>query len=157
MLNLAREDVYQYLLDCYSDLLKNNTIKFIKWDYNRGLSDPGWPNVDAATQKEVRIRYFYISNAWCKNWKTVFLMSGLNAARGAADAYPMAPSPILINSGPVIIPIRLTACLFRTVSPRLPSQYDGQLGNQEDWRKTNPLCNSASCLPCAVCLALALI
>ena len=57
MLNLAREDVYQYLLKSFSKLLKENNISFIKWDHNRTLSEPGWPAVDAATQREVRIRY----------------------------------------------------------------------------------------------------
>jgi alpha-galactosidase len=35
MLNLAREDVYQYLYQCFYDLLKQYNIKFIKWDMNK--------------------------------------------------------------------------------------------------------------------------
>ncbi len=57
MLNLAREDVYQYLLKSYTDLLSQNNIKFIKWDHNRALSEPGWPDAPADKQREVRIRY----------------------------------------------------------------------------------------------------
>jgi len=57
MLNLAREDVYQYLLKSLSNLLSENNIKFIKWDHNRTLSEPGWPDASAAVQREVRIRY----------------------------------------------------------------------------------------------------
>lgn len=57
MLNLAREDVYQYLLKSFTKLLRENNIKFIKWDHNRTLSEPGWPDAPAATQREVRIRY----------------------------------------------------------------------------------------------------
>ena len=56
-LNLAREDVYQYLLQSMSDLLSNHNIKFIKWDRNRGLTEPGWPAAPLAMQREVRIRY----------------------------------------------------------------------------------------------------
>ncbi len=56
-LNLAREDVYNYLLQSMTDLLQNHNIKFIKWDRNRGLSEPGWPSAPAYMQKEVRIRY----------------------------------------------------------------------------------------------------
>ena len=44
MLNLARQDVYDYLLDAMTKLLSQNNIKFIKWDRNRGLSEPGWPD-----------------------------------------------------------------------------------------------------------------
>ncbi|MDD6209371.1 MAG: alpha-galactosidase [Bacteroidales bacterium] len=56
-LNLAREDVYQYLLESFTQLLKEHNIKFIKWDHNRTLSEPGWPVVSPDKQKEVRIRY----------------------------------------------------------------------------------------------------
>jgi alpha-galactosidase len=57
MLNLAREDVYQYLLQSFTKLLKEHNIKFIKWDHNRTLSEPGWPGVPADQQRAVRIRY----------------------------------------------------------------------------------------------------
>ena len=56
-LNLAREDVYQYLLKSLTALLSENNIKFIKWDHNRTLTEPGWPNAPVAMQQEVRIRY----------------------------------------------------------------------------------------------------
>jgi alpha-galactosidase len=57
MLNLAREDVYNYLLDSMTNLLKENNIKFIKWDRNRALTEPGWPDAPADMQREARIRY----------------------------------------------------------------------------------------------------
>ncbi|GAA4729297.1 alpha-galactosidase [Flavisolibacter ginsenosidimutans] len=56
-LNLAREDVYQYLLQSMTFLLKNHNIKFIKWDRNRGLTEPGWPSASPSMQREVRLRY----------------------------------------------------------------------------------------------------
>lgn len=57
MLNLAREDVYKYLLTSFSTLLRENNIKFIKWDHNRTLSEPGWPSAPVDERREVRIRY----------------------------------------------------------------------------------------------------
>lgn len=57
MLNLAREDVYKYLYTSLSDLLQNHNIKYLKWDMNRHLTEPGWPSVDPKQQREVRIRY----------------------------------------------------------------------------------------------------
>lgn len=57
MLNLAREDVYDYLYNSLHDLLKNHNIKFLKWDMNKSLTEPGWPEADQLTQREVRIRY----------------------------------------------------------------------------------------------------
>lgn len=56
-LNLAKEEVYQYLLQAMTDLLKAHNIKFIKWDRNRGLTEPGWPSAPAGQQQEVRLRY----------------------------------------------------------------------------------------------------
>lgn len=61
-LNLAREDVYQYLFKSLSKLLSENNIKFIKWDHNRTLSEPGWPDAPVNMRREVRIRY--ISNLY---------------------------------------------------------------------------------------------
>lgn len=57
MLNLAREDVYQYLYTCFSTLLRENNIKFIKWDMNRGVTEPGFLSAPTDEQRAVRIRY----------------------------------------------------------------------------------------------------
>lgn len=57
MLNLAREDVYNYLYTCFSTLLKENNIKFIKWDMNKSLTDPGFPSASVEEQRSVRIKY----------------------------------------------------------------------------------------------------
>ncbi len=56
-LNLAKEEVYQYLLQSMTALLANHNIRFIKWDRNRGLTEPGWPDAESSVQREVRIRY----------------------------------------------------------------------------------------------------
>ena len=57
LLNLAREDVCDYLYNCFHKLLKENNIKFIKWDMNKSLTDPGFPSADIEEQRSVRIRY----------------------------------------------------------------------------------------------------
>jgi alpha-galactosidase len=57
MLNLAREDVYNYLYNCFHKLLKENNIKFIKWDMNKSLTDPGFPSAKVGEQRSVRIKY----------------------------------------------------------------------------------------------------
>ncbi|MEP7257575.1 MAG: alpha-galactosidase, partial [Flavitalea sp.] len=57
VLNLARPDVYDYLYKTLSELLANNNIKYMKWDMNRPVSEPGWPSALPEMQKEVRIRY----------------------------------------------------------------------------------------------------
>lgn len=57
MLNLAREDVCQYLCKSLSTLLREHNIKYLKWDMNRHLTEPGWPSAPTKKQREVRIRY----------------------------------------------------------------------------------------------------
>lgn len=57
MLNLAREDVYQYLYKCFSELLRDNNIQYIKWDMNKALTDPGFMSASSDEQRAVRIKY----------------------------------------------------------------------------------------------------
>lgn len=59
ILNLANEEVYQYLLKTFTKLLSENAIDFIKWDQNNYLSEPGWPNAPVEMQREVRIRHIH--------------------------------------------------------------------------------------------------
>ena len=57
ILNLAREDVWQYLYQSFYKLLKENNIKFIKWDMNKVMTDPGFPSAPVDEQRAVRIKY----------------------------------------------------------------------------------------------------
>jgi alpha-galactosidase len=43
VLNLARPDVAEWVLETLDRLLAENRIEFIKWDMNRAFSEPGWP------------------------------------------------------------------------------------------------------------------
>ena len=57
ILNLAREDVYNYLFNSFHKLLKENNIKFIKWDMNKAMSDVGFLSAPTEEQRAVRIKY----------------------------------------------------------------------------------------------------
>lgn len=57
ILNLAREDVYNYLYASFHKLLEENNIKFIKWDMNKAMSDPGFPSASIDEQRAVRLKY----------------------------------------------------------------------------------------------------
>ncbi|MBB5330435.1 alpha-galactosidase [Tunturiibacter gelidoferens] len=57
VLNLARKDVRDYLFHFLDDLLSKNDIAFLKWDYNRNWSEPGWDAVASDKQKEVYVKY----------------------------------------------------------------------------------------------------
>jgi alpha-galactosidase len=57
MLNLARPDVRDYVFQFLDKLLNENDIAFLKWDYNRNWSEPGWPAVAPEEQKKVYVDY----------------------------------------------------------------------------------------------------
>jgi alpha-galactosidase len=56
ILNLGRPDVQAYLLERLDALLRDNNIAFIKWDMNRTVSEPGWPDYDREP-REIWVRY----------------------------------------------------------------------------------------------------
>ncbi|UUU29227.1 alpha-galactosidase [Streptomyces sp. CA-210063] len=43
VLNLAREDVQEYLWEQLNGLLSSAPIDYVKWDFNRCFTDAGWP------------------------------------------------------------------------------------------------------------------
>src|SRR5450631_1400870 len=57
VLNLARQDVRDYVFQFLDDLLSNNDIAFYKWDYNRNWSEPGWDAVPVDEQKRVYVEF----------------------------------------------------------------------------------------------------
>ena len=57
VLNLARPDVKAYILGFLDKLLNENDIAFLKWDYNRNWSEPGWDQLPPTEQKRVYVEY----------------------------------------------------------------------------------------------------
>ena len=57
VLNLARPDVRDYVLGFLDKLLTENDIAFLKWDYNRNWSEPGWDQLPPAQQKQVYVEF----------------------------------------------------------------------------------------------------
>jgi alpha-galactosidase len=57
VLNLARKDVRDYVYGFLDDLLSHNEIAFLKWDYNRNWSEPGWPAVAPDEEKKIYVEY----------------------------------------------------------------------------------------------------
>lgn len=56
ILNVARSDVQEYLIKLLDDLLTEHNIRFIKWDMNRNISEPGWPDAPGDA-RELWVRY----------------------------------------------------------------------------------------------------
>ncbi len=57
VLNLARPDVRAYVFGFLDKLLTENDIAFLKWDYNRNWSEPGWDQLPPNEQKAVYVAF----------------------------------------------------------------------------------------------------
>lgn len=57
VLNLAREDVKEYLFKALDKLVEKNNVKMFKWDMNRFVTEPGWPELPPEEQKKVWVEY----------------------------------------------------------------------------------------------------
>jgi len=57
VLNLARPDVRAYVFGFLDKILTENDIAFLKWDYNRNWTEPGWDQLPAAEQKRVYVEF----------------------------------------------------------------------------------------------------
>jgi alpha-galactosidase len=65
MLNLAREDVKEWMFAWLDKLVSENDIAFLKWDYNRNWSEPGWEQAPGSSpdhrnpdaEKAIYVRY----------------------------------------------------------------------------------------------------
>jgi alpha-galactosidase len=56
VLNMARNDVKEYIFSALDKLVTENDIRFLKWDLNRHFTEPGWPEVPAAEQRKIWVQ-----------------------------------------------------------------------------------------------------
>lgn len=57
VLNVARDEVRDYLVEALDRLLSENQIRYLKWDMNRIFAEPGWPEMPVAEQREIWVKY----------------------------------------------------------------------------------------------------
>ncbi len=59
VLNVGRRDVQEYLLNVLDQLIRENGISFIKWDMNRPIAEPGWPEYveQGGEAREIWVRH----------------------------------------------------------------------------------------------------
>jgi alpha-galactosidase len=57
VLNLARNDVKEYIFSVLDKLASDNNIRYFKWDMNRSFSEPGWPELAPADQRKLWVAY----------------------------------------------------------------------------------------------------
>jgi len=76
VLNLARPDVAEWVYATLDRLLSEHDIRFVKWDMNRPLSEPGWPS-EAGRNPE---------RAWTEHVRHLYaILDGLRAAHPGTD------------------------------------------------------------------------
>lgn len=57
VLNLARDDVAEWVFQTVDELLSSHDIDFVKWDMNRHFSEPGWPERSGANPERAWSAY----------------------------------------------------------------------------------------------------
>lgn len=57
VLNLARDDVAEWVFQTLDGLLSSHGIGFVKWDMNRHFSEPGWPERSGANPERAWTAY----------------------------------------------------------------------------------------------------
>ena len=57
ILNLARDDVKQYLFEVLDKLATENNVRYFKWDMNRSFTEPGWPETAPADERKLWVAY----------------------------------------------------------------------------------------------------
>jgi alpha-galactosidase len=57
LLNLARPDVATHVYTWLDSFLSEHHIDFIKWDFNRTITEPGWPDAPLERHREVYVRH----------------------------------------------------------------------------------------------------
>lgn len=57
VLNLARDDVREYIFNVLDKLATQYNVRYFKWDMNRTFSEPGWPEQAPADQRKLWVKY----------------------------------------------------------------------------------------------------
>ena len=57
VLNLARNDVKEYIFQALDRLASEYNIRYFKWDMNRAFSEPGWPEAGPANERKLWVAY----------------------------------------------------------------------------------------------------
>ena len=59
ILNMAREDVREYIFGVLDKLASTYKIRYFKWDMNRIFAEPGWPEAPIDRQRELWVKYVW--------------------------------------------------------------------------------------------------
>ena len=89
ILNMAREDVQDYIFDRMADVLRSAPISYVKWDYNRSICDKYIATLPADRQGEITHRFILGTYRVLEKLLTEFpdlLIEGCSSGGGRFDA-----------------------------------------------------------------------
>ena len=96
ILDMTREDVRDYLFDVMADTLSTANIEYIKWDFNRNLTEAGSSILPACRRQEVFHRYVLGLYELLDRLTTAFphvLLEGCSSGGGRFDPAMLYYSP----------------------------------------------------------------
>ena len=77
----------QYVYSVLDKLASEYDIHYLKWDYNRNLSDPGWPEVAPDQQRKLCVKYVHNLYDIFDRLRAKHPRSRSNRARAAAAGW----------------------------------------------------------------------
>ncbi len=87
-LDYSRPEVCEYIIKAVSDVLSSAPIAYVKWDYNRNISEPGSPALPPERQQELHHRYmlglYYVMETLTSRFPDV-LFEGCSGGGGRFD------------------------------------------------------------------------
>lgn len=96
VLDMSREDVRDNIFEQMSQVLKNNKIDYVKWDFNRNLTEAGSALLPANRQKEIVHRFVLGTYDLMNRFVTAFpniLFENCSGGGGRFDAGMLYYSP----------------------------------------------------------------
>lgn len=99
VLNFARDDVRDFAIAMLDRLIKDYRLDYLKWDMNRYMTEPGWPDATAGEEGSLKIRYlFNLYQVWDHLNRSHPQVLFENCAHGGARAdFGMVPYADRIN------------------------------------------------------------
>ena len=89
VLDLSRQDVRDYIIEAVSGILKSAPISYVKWDYNRNITELGSEKLPSERQQELAHRYVLGIYEVLERITTAFpdvLFEGCSGGGGRFDA-----------------------------------------------------------------------
>ncbi len=89
VLDMSRQDVQDYLFNCFKNVLSQGGIDYVKWDFNRNFGEVGSALSDSEHQGEVAHRYYLGLYALLERLHNAYpdlLLEGCSGGGGRFDA-----------------------------------------------------------------------